>query len=242
MNLDEKQINVTFLSLKEDMWGSITVERITDLDKITQIENEAKRTVLPLYSYPCSFLKCRQDIFVPLFFECFASHSLPNVHETDTWGQINTLQKLNDRKKTFLWFLILCRLLKFTCNKALQGKKNNQKKTRGRGELIRKSHREARNSSERPIHLLFTKLPSGAVMDLQQQFTWAELSLAWLFCSWSVYATFPKPEGLFYVRVHMISALAAFLSFLFFFFLIALKICDCQELCISLCPRSLLLL
>lgn len=154
MNLDEKQINVTFLSLKEDMWGSITVERITDLDKITQIENEAKRTVLPLYSYPCSFLKCRQDIFVPLFFECFASHSLPNVHETDTWGQINTLQKLNDRKKTFLWFLILCRLLKFTCNKALKGKKNNQKKTRGRGELIRKSHREARNSSERPIHLL----------------------------------------------------------------------------------------
>lgn len=108
---------------------------------------------------PVVSLSSGKTFFVPLFFVCFASHSLPNVHEPDTWGQISALQKLNDRKKTFLWFLILWRLLKFTCNKALQRKK---KKTRGRGELIRRSGREARSSSERRIHLLFTKLPSGA--------------------------------------------------------------------------------
>lgn len=41
---------MSFLSLKEDVKGSITIERITDVDKITQIESEARQTVLPLYT------------------------------------------------------------------------------------------------------------------------------------------------------------------------------------------------
>lgn len=188
---------------------------------------------------PVVSLSAGKTSSVPLFFMCFASHSLPNVREPDTWGQNSTLRKLKDRKKTSLRFLILCRLLKFTCNKALQEKKRLEAEKSSLEGVT-----ERQETLQKGQFITYSwNYYQELVMDLLQQHQWAELCLAWVFCCWSVYAIFPKTEGWFYVRLPMTSTeLLWQLIFHFFFPLIDLKVYDSQELCISLCPSNPLLL